>query len=69
MQQLELLSETLPLNISSKTLVIDEINKKFGRSTLKLASEGLSQSWRPKDDLAPLNYTTKLSDIPTAKAK
>ncbi len=68
MQQLELLSETLPLNISSKTLVIDEINRKFGRSAIKLASEGFSQSWRPKDDLAPLSYTTKLSDLPIAKA-
>ena len=67
MQQLELLSETLPLNISSKTLVIDEINRKFGRSAIKLASEGFSQSWRPKDDLAPLSYTTKLSDLPIAK--
>ncbi|HCV02604.1 DUF4113 domain-containing protein [Pseudoalteromonas sp.] len=45
------------------------INRKFGRSTLKLASEGFSHPWRPKDDLAPLNYTTKLSDIPTPKAK
>ena len=44
------------------------INRKFGRSAIKLASEGFSQSWRPKDDLAPLSYTTKLSDLPIAKA-
>ncbi|MGP4945141.1 Y-family DNA polymerase [Pseudoalteromonas nigrifaciens] len=68
MQQLSLLEETIPLNIDDKTKVLDEINKRFGTSTIKLASEGFNQDWRPKDDLAPSSYTTKLNEIPIAKA-
>ena len=46
---------------------LDKINAKFGSSSIRLASEGFSKKWRPRDDLAPPSYTTSLSDLPSAK--
>lgn len=67
-QQLELLSDVGPLKVDKRTAVLDEINKKFGQSTIHTATEDFGHDWRPKDNLAPPSYTTKLSDLPTAKA-
>lgn len=69
MQQLELLSETPSLSVNTKTRVMDEINRKFGHNAIKIASEGCTQSWRPKDNLAPMSYTTNISELPIAKAR
>jgi DNA polymerase V len=44
----------------------DSINQKFGHGTIRLASEGNTQEWRPKDDLAPPSYTTDWDALPQA---
>lgn len=46
--------------------VSDTINSKFGKDTIKLGSEGFSQAWKPRDELAPPSYTTDINEIPTA---
>jgi DNA polymerase V len=46
---------------------VDRINEKFGRNTIKLASEGYNTNWKPKEDLAPPSYTTNINELPTAK--
>jgi DNA polymerase V len=46
---------------------IDKINFRFGKGSIRLATEGFNRSWRPKDNLAPPSYTTSLNDIPTVK--
>lgn len=38
--------------------VIDQINARMGRGTLKLASEGFKQPWKMKQGNKSPNYTT-----------
>ncbi|WP_288987677.1 Y-family DNA polymerase [uncultured Pseudoalteromonas sp.] len=68
-QQLNLFEDTKKLEVSIKTKVSDEINERFGAGAIRLGSQGFKAVWRPKDDLAPKNYTTAIGDIPTAYAK
>ncbi len=44
--------------------VLDHINQKMGRGSIKLASEGFKQPWRMKQGNKSPNYTTQWSDIP-----
>lgn len=46
---------------------MDQINQKYGQSSLFFASEGLSKSWTFKRERLSLEYTTKWSDIPVFK--
>lgn len=52
--------------ISNIDKSVDSINARFGKNTIRLASEGFNRDWRPKDDLAPPSYTTNIDDLPTA---
>ena len=45
---------------------LDGINKKMGRGTIKLASEGFKQPWRMKQGNQSPNYTTQWDDTPPA---
>lgn len=47
--------------------LIDETNARYGRSTLKFAAEGISQSWKAKRDVSSLHYTTCWEDLLTIK--
>lgn len=47
---------------------MDHINRKMGRGTLKYLGEGLQQPWRTKALRPTPNYTTKLTELPIAKA-
>lgn len=44
--------------------VLDAINKKMGRDSIKLASEGFKRPWKMKQGNKSPNYTTKWNDIP-----
>jgi DNA polymerase V len=44
--------------------VLDAVNKKMGRGTMKLASEGFKKPWRMKQGNKSPNYTTQWNDIP-----
>lgn len=46
-------------------IVMDEINRKMGKETIKLASEGFSKPWKMKQDSKSPSYTTKWEDIPS----
>ena len=46
-----------------QTEVMDSINDKFGKGAIRIASAGLSHNWKPKDDLAPPSYTTRLDEL------
>lgn len=46
---------------------LDLINTKFGSGSIRLASEGFSKTWKPKDNLAPPSYTTNLSELPCTR--
>lgn len=47
--------------------ILDTINLKYGRHTIKLAAEGYSKTWAMKSDLKSPAYTTKWSDLPVVK--
>ncbi|MCL9683850.1 Y-family DNA polymerase [Legionella maioricensis] len=47
--------------------ILDEINRKYGRNTMKLAAEGFSKSWAMKSELKSPAYTTQWSDLPLVK--
>lgn len=49
------------------TRIMDGINGRFGRNTVRLGRVTSAPSWRPKDELAPPSYTTQWEDIPVAK--
>lgn len=52
----------------SAMLVMDEINQKFGRNTIRLAAVGIQQPWRGKQAKKSPAYTTRLSDLPVARS-
>jgi DNA polymerase V len=64
-QQLDLLGFTKPDEKSQNLMTtLDSLNRKFGKGTIKLASEGTNRSWVMRRDLKSPNYTTDWSDLP-----
>ena len=43
---------------------IDKINRKMGKDSIKLASEGFRKPWKMKQDNKSPSYTTKWQDVP-----
>lgn len=43
--------------------VLDQINKKYGRSTIRLAAEGYARPWAMRAELKSPAYTTRWSDV------
>jgi len=48
--------------------VTDRINRLFGKDTLKLCGEGFDPHWKMRTDHKSPSYTTRLSEIPLARA-
>ena len=48
--------------------VVDSVNAKTGRGTLRLASEGIRHSWQMKRERITPAYTSRWSDIAVARA-
>ena len=48
---------------------LDKINQKFGRSTIRLCSEGQSRDWRMKREKLSPAYTTRWDELPSVQAK
>lgn len=47
---------------------LDQINERMGRGTVRLAREGLEQSWRTRSRTRSPAYTTRLAELPVARA-
>jgi Nucleotidyltransferase/DNA polymerase involved in DNA repair len=47
---------------------LDAVNDRWGKKTLILASEGFKQPFATKADMRSPRYTTRLSDLPVARA-
>jgi DNA polymerase V len=45
--------------------VLDGLTDRFGRSKVKVAAQGIGESWGLKSDFRSPCYTTRLSDVPT----
>ena len=52
---------------ASRMSAIDNLNEKFGKRTLRYASEDLGSSWKPVYNLRSPRYTTTLSELPAVK--
>ena len=46
---------------------LDEINTRFGKKSMVIASEGMKRSWQLRADHRSPRYTTRLSDLPVVK--
>ncbi|MCW8444172.1 Y-family DNA polymerase [Fluoribacter gormanii] len=47
--------------------VLDQINQKYGRSTIRLAAEGYSKPWAMRAELKSPAYTTRWSEVPQVR--
>lgn len=71
-RQLSLFEMVLPENGEKNRKImqaLDGINKRYGRDTLRLASQGKENArWRMRREKMSPYYTTKFSDLPVARA-
>ena len=70
-RQLDLFSEKTEVQlqrIEAKMQLIEAINGKFGRSTLRIAAEGMAKPWEMLRTMKSPNYTTRWDELPLVKA-
>lgn len=48
-------------------MALDAVNRRFGKKTMILGSEGVSQSWQMRVEHRSPRYTTRLSDLPVVR--
>ncbi|WP_448327721.1 Y-family DNA polymerase [Sulfitobacter sp. M13] len=55
--------------IKSQALMeaLDQVNDRFGKKTMVLASEGMKRSWKLRSDYHSPRYTTRLLDLPVVR--
>ncbi|KQI69195.1 DNA repair protein [Loktanella sp. 3ANDIMAR09] len=46
---------------------LDDVNGRFGKKTMVLASEGMKRSWQLRADHRSPRYTTRLTDLPVVR--
>jgi len=46
---------------------LDQVNDRFGKKTMVLASEGMTRSWALRSDHRSPRYTTRISDLPVVR--
>jgi DNA polymerase V len=46
---------------------LDQVNDRFGKKTMVLASEGIKRAWSLRSDHRSPRYTTRLSDLPVVR--
>ncbi len=47
---------------------LDAINRRMGRGTLRLLGEAIDQRWKTKSERQTPRYTTRLAEVPVARA-
>jgi DNA polymerase V len=57
-----------PPNSDKLMTMLDQVNLKMGKGKLKLASEGLQQSWKMKTGSKSPAYTTKWAELPIVRS-
>lgn len=63
-------ADELPRQRSERLVgVLDEINRRFGRGTLKIGSMGTAPAWTMKRERVSPRYTTRWGDIPKVLAR
>ena len=54
---------------AARRAVLDQINARWGRGTLRLAREGFVQPWAMRQDYRSPAYTTRWDDLPVVRAE
>ncbi len=49
-------------------LVVDQMNHRYGRETIWIASSGFDRPWMMAREFLSPSYTTRWEDIPTVRA-
>lgn len=66
--QLNLFDDNAPRQNSAELMrVLDHLNAKGGNGTLYFAGQGIQAHWQMKRDMLSPRYTTRFSDLPTAR--
>ena len=64
--QIDLFSQgQVSLKSNDLMAAIDKINRKMGKESIKLASEGFKRPWKMKQENRSPSYTTKWQDVPS----
>jgi DNA polymerase V len=53
---------------AARLAVLDQVNARWGRGTLRLAREGFQQPWAMRQDHRSPAYTTRWAELPVARA-
>ena len=56
-------SQTAPIKSNKLMTVMDNINKKMGKESIKVASEGFRRPWKMKQESKSPCYTTKWDEL------
>jgi DNA polymerase V len=69
MEQLTLLSDsqTIPGYNGRLMAVIDDINRAYGRDSVRLGGAALSNAWRMRQAMLSPAYTTRWEDLPVVR--
>ena len=55
--------------VKSRALMaaLDQVNDRFGKKTMVLASEGMNRTWQLRADHRSPRYTTRIADLPVVR--
>jgi DNA polymerase V len=45
-------------------VVMDKLNERYGRNTVKVSAQGVSAAWQMKQERKSPNYTTSWDEMP-----
>ena len=54
---------------SALVKAVDEVNRKNGHDTIRMAVQGYGENWKLRNEYVSKQYTTNIRDIIIAKAK
>ncbi|MEM7758854.1 MAG: Y-family DNA polymerase [Cyanobacteria bacterium P01_A01_bin.40] len=66
--QRSLFSNQNPAQSAALMKVMDSINRRFGKETIKLAATGIKRKWIMRSEKRSPRYTTDWNELPTVKA-
>lgn len=65
-RQADLLAPQQQHQSNSLMIALDSLNKRFGRETVKVSTQGAYKEWQMRQERKSPNYTTSWSELPTA---
>ena len=67
-QQTDLFAYSSSSNRSGRLMdIVDQINSKYRRSTIRLASEGVDRTWSMRRSFKSPNYTGDWNELPVVR--